>query len=156
MGLSYDASKLRRQANSLDQRQKAFKRYLLRDMEKVAKVMERLARAMAPIETGSLEKAIYARVINNFSEVKVELYVSGAKSREGHPGVTVGQYADYMHNDHYRLGRLSRMKSVTNPPIEGMRARVGRLYMERAIEMGEKRFREAVTEAARKAGFTRG
>ena len=71
MGLSYDASKLRRQANSLDQRQKAFKRYLLRDMEKVAKVMERLARAMAPIETGSLEKAIYARVINNFSEVKV-------------------------------------------------------------------------------------
>lgn len=156
MGLTYDATKLRRQGASLSQREKAFKRYLLRDMEKLATLMQRLARAMAPIETGSLEKSIYARVMNNFSEVRIEMSVSGARQRDGYPGVTVGQYAEYMNNDFYRLGKLSRMKSVTNPPVEGINARVGRLYMERAIELGESRFKEIVTEAARKAGFTRG
>jgi hypothetical protein len=156
MGLSFDSAKLRRQANTLSQRQKAFKRYLLRDMEKLAKVMERLARAMAPMESGSLEKAIYAKVENSFSEVKIQLYVSGAKQRIGHPGVTVGDYADYINNGHYKLGKLSRMKSVTNPPIDGMQARVGRLFMERAIEMGHKNFGNIVLEAACKAGFTGG
>lgn len=63
MGLKYDAHQFKRAGARLNNSQKAFKRYLIRDMEKLARLVERLARAMAPLETGSLESAIFARVV---------------------------------------------------------------------------------------------
>ncbi|MDD8683465.1 hypothetical protein LAX17_23030, partial [Escherichia coli] len=56
----------------------------------------------------------------------------------------------------YRLGYISRMKNVTNPPIAGVNPRVGPHFLERAVEISERQFSEAILEAARKAGFTRG
>ena len=54
MGLKYDAHQFKRAGNRLNNSQKAFKRYLIRDMEKLARLVARLSRAMAPLETGSL------------------------------------------------------------------------------------------------------
>lgn len=157
MGLKYDAHQFKRAGNRLNNSQKAFKRYLIRDMEKLARLVERLSRAMAPLETGSLETAIFARVIKEgYSGLRIELSVSGAKPRQGHPGVEVGDYAKYMELGKYRLGYLSRMKNVTNPPIASVKPRVGPHFLERAVEISEKQFSEAILEAARKAGFTRG
>ncbi len=157
MGLKYDAHQFKRAGNRLNNSQKAFKRYLIRDMEKLARLVERLSRAMAPLETGSLETAIFAGVIKEgYSGLRIELSVSGAKPRQGHPGVEVGDYAKYMELGKYRLGYLSRMKNVTNPPIAGVKPRVGPHFLERAVEISEKQFSEAILEAARKAGFTRG
>ncbi|WP_112160958.1 hypothetical protein, partial [Klebsiella pneumoniae] len=114
MGLKYDAHQFKRAGARLNNSQKAFKRYLIRDMEKLARLVERLARAMAPLETGSLESAIFARVVKEgYAGLRIELSVSGAKQREGHPGVEVGDYAKYMELGKYRLGYLSRMKNVT-------------------------------------------
>ncbi|HBL9039996.1 TPA: hypothetical protein LTW86_004885, partial [Enterobacter hormaechei] len=56
----------------------------------------------------------------------------------------------------YRLGYLSRMKSVTNPPVAGVQPRVGPFFLERAALISEKRFSQSIADAARKAGFTRG
>lgn len=93
MGLKYDAHQFKRAGNRLNNSQKAFKRYLIRDMEKLARLVERLSRAMAPLETGSLETAIFARVIKEgYSGLRIKLSVSGAKPRQGHPGVEVGDY----------------------------------------------------------------
>ena len=47
MGLKYDAHQFKRAGNRLNNSQKAFKRYLIRDMEKLARLVERLSRAMA-------------------------------------------------------------------------------------------------------------
>ncbi len=113
MGLKYDAHQFKRAGNRLNNSQKAFKRYLIRDMEKLARLVERLSRAMAPLETGSLETAIFARVIKEgYSGLRIELSVSGAKPRQGHPGVEVGDYAKYMELGKYRLGYLSRIEVV--------------------------------------------
>ncbi|EPG3137683.1 hypothetical protein RFE72_005098, partial [Klebsiella pneumoniae] len=126
MGLKYDAHQFKRAGARLNNSQKAFKRYLIRDMEKLARLVERLARAMAPLETGSLESAIFARVVKEgYAGLRIELSVSGAKQREGHPGVEVGDYAKYMELGKYRLGYLSRMKNVTNPPVAGVKPKVG-------------------------------
>lgn len=157
MGLKYDAHQFKRAGDRLNNSQKAFKRYLIRDMEKLARLVERLARAMAPLETGSLESAIFARVVKEgYTGLRIELSVSGAKPREGHPGVEVGDYAEYMELGKYRLGYLSRMKSGTNPPVAGVKPRVGPLFLERAVQISEKQFTQTIAEAARKAGFTRG
>ncbi len=119
MGLKYDAHQFKRAGNRLNNSQKAFKRYLIRDMEKLARLVERLSRAMAPLETGSLETAIFARVIKEgYSGLRIELSVSGAKPRQGHPGVEVGDYAKYMELGKYRLGYLSRMK-MNRPGFPG-------------------------------------
>ncbi|EMA2752291.1 hypothetical protein U2H75_003025 [Escherichia coli] len=157
MGLKFDAHQLKRAGSRLDNRQKAFKRYLIQDMGKQARFVERLGRAMAPLETGALETAIFARVVKEgYSGLRIELSVSGAKPRQGHPGVEVGDYAKYMEFDEYRLGYLSRMKSVTNPPISGIKPRVGPHFLERSAEISERRFSESILEAARKSGFKRG
>ncbi|HBZ3515731.1 TPA: hypothetical protein MHK87_29040, partial [Klebsiella pneumoniae] len=78
------------------------------------------------------------------------------KQREGHPGVEVGDYAKYMELGKYRLGYLSRMKNVTNPPVAGVKPKVGPYFLERASQISEKQFSQTIMEAARKAGFTRG
>ena len=84
MGLKYDAHQFKRAGARLNNSQKAFKRYLIRDMEKLARLVERLARAMAPLETGSLESAIFARVVKEgYAGLRIEISVSGAKQREG-------------------------------------------------------------------------
>lgn len=86
MGLKYDSHQFKRAGDRLNNSQKAFKRYLIRDMEKLARLVERLARAMAPLETGSLESAIFARVVKEgYTGLRIELSVSGAKPREGNP-----------------------------------------------------------------------
>lgn len=113
MGLKYDAHQFKRAGDRLNNSQKAFKRYLIRDMEKLARLVERLARAMAPLETGSLESAIFARVVKEgYTGLRIELSVSGAKPREGNPGVEVGDYAEYMELGKYRLGYLHKVRRV--------------------------------------------
>lgn len=157
MGLSYDTQQFKRAGDRLNNSQKAFKRYLIADMDKLARLIERLARAMAPFETGSLESAIYARVVKEgYSGLRIELSVSESKARTGHPGVEVGDYAKYMELGKYRLGYLSRMKSVTNPQLAGVKPRVGLNFLKRAVEISEKQFSQTITQAASKAGFTRG
>lgn len=41
----------------------------------------------------------------------------------------------------YRLGYLSRMKNVTNPPVAGVKPKVGPYFLERATQISESNFR---------------
>ncbi|HFP9309442.1 TPA: hypothetical protein ACJI3N_005359 [Raoultella planticola] len=155
MGLSINTLNLKRVRDRLTNSEKAFKRYLLQDMTRLAKKLERFARAMAPFETGSLEHAIYARVKNdNSANLSIELSVSGATPRKGYPNVTVGDYAQYMIDQYYGLGPGSIRKQETSS-VDGIRVQVGRRYLERAVERIRKEFPSVIQNAARKAGFTR-
>lgn len=96
MGLKYDAHHFKRAGDRLNNSQKAFKRYLIRDMEKLARLVERLARAMAPLETGSLESAIFARVV-----------------KEGYTGCVLSyRYLEPNHAKVIRALRLAIMRST--------------------------------------------
>ncbi|HHL3485089.1 TPA: hypothetical protein ACQ53E_004892, partial [Klebsiella pneumoniae] len=63
MGLNINTLNLKKAQSRLSNSQKAYKRVLVSEMAKLANVAQRMARAMAPMETGSLESAIFARVV---------------------------------------------------------------------------------------------
>ena len=155
MGLKYDAHPVQTCGNRLNNSQKAFKRYLIRDMEKLA----RLVGASQPIQWPHWKPDLWRQpslpvIKEGYSGLRIELSVSGAKTTSGHPGVEVGDYTKYMELGKYRLGYLSRMKNVTNPPIAGVKPVLGH-FLERAVEISEKQFSEAILEAARKTGILR-
>lgn len=58
MGLNINTLNLKKAQSRLSNSQKAYKRVLVSEMAKLANVAQRMARAMAPMETGSLESAI--------------------------------------------------------------------------------------------------
>ena len=162
MGLSINTLNLKKAQSRLSNSQKAYKRVLISEMAKLAKVAQRMARAMAPMETGSLEGAIFARVVKQgYDSLNIELGVDGSKPRVSsglvrvRPGTTVGDYALYMESDKYSLQARSVLKQMSQIPVEGRRVIVGRRYMERAVEFIRKRFPEIVEDSAKKAGFVR-
>lgn len=162
MGITVDIGSFRRAQSTLTHSQNALKRNLLNQLRKMAAEMQRYARAMSPRETGSLEKAIFARVGNSKNEVHVNLYVSENTMSSGAnvngrpvPRVPVGRYADYMHNAQYRLGAISRLKQQHNYGL-GMNVKVGKGFIERAGNTVWKRFRDDLKDAGMRAGFGRG
>lgn len=162
MGLNINTLNLKKAQSRLSNSQKAYKRVLVSEMAKLAKVAQRMARAMAPIETGSLENAIFARVVKQgYDSLHIELKVDESRPRESNgsvyvkPGTTVGDYALYMEKNKYKLQAGSVLKQMTQSSVDGRRVNVGRRYMERAVEYIRKRFPEIVEDSARKAGFVR-
>ena len=162
MGLSVNIGSFKRAQERLTHSQNALKRNLLNEMRKMANEMQKYARAMSPRETGSLEKAIYAKVENSKNEVHVNLFVSEYTPRRGFNhrgrtvrGVIVGRYAGYMHDSQYRLGVKSREKQRQNYGM-GMKVKVGRGFIERAGNTVWKRRREDLKEVGVKAGFGKG
>lgn len=155
MGLEFNALQLKRAKDRLDNRQKAFKRYLIADMNKLANLVQRLARAMAPFDTGSLESSIYAKVNRDrYDRLFIELKVSESTPYSGkRHGVYVGDYAKYMHENHYRLGPRSRLKQMRHTVIDNKQIIIGRLFMERAVEHVNKKMPQLIRDAAAKAGF---
>ncbi|HHT4259127.1 TPA: hypothetical protein ACTYZB_004794 [Klebsiella variicola] len=162
MGLNINTLNLKKAQSRLSNSQKAYKRVLVSEMAKLAKVAQRMARAMAPMETGSLENAIFARVVKNgYDSLHIELKVDGSRPRESvsgvyvRPGTTVGDYALYMEKNKYNLQARSVVKQMLQGPVEGRRVNVGRRYIERAVEYIRKQFPEIVENSAKKAGFAR-
>jgi len=161
MGLSYDVGKLRRMGDTLTQRQKAYKRYLIADMEKLAFTSQRLARALAPVETGSLENAISAHLNrSNYSELSITLSVSSSAVRSGilnngrryRGGENVSRYAEILENARFNLGPGSIRKQSRN----SLSQKVGWRFMDRTLEKMRKEMQEIVRNSALKAGFGRG
>ena len=114
------------------------------------------------METGSLESAIFARVVKTgYDSLHIEMKVDESRPRQSSgavkvkPGTTVGDYAIYMEKHKYSLGAGSILKQMTQGPVDTRRVNVGRRYMERAVEYIRKRFPEIVENSARKAGFIR-
>ncbi|MGJ0628983.1 hypothetical protein [Xenorhabdus bovienii] len=162
MGLSVNIGSFKRAQERLTHSQNALKRNLLNELRKMAHTMEKYSRAMSPRETGSLERSIFARVVNSKNETHVNLYVSENTMRErsNNKGksvrrVPVGRYAGYMHDGQYRLGRLSRQKQLQNYAVS-MRVKVGTGFIERAGNVVWKRYRDDLKEAGMRAGFGRG
>ncbi|KLU17147.1 MULTISPECIES: hypothetical protein [Xenorhabdus] len=162
MGISVDIGSFKRVQKRLTHSQHALKKNLLNELRKMAVEMQKYARAMIPRETGSLESAVFAHVVNRRDEVHVNLYVSEHKKREGFnirgksvKSVSVGRYAKYMHNGQYRLGILSRIKQQSNYATN-MRVKVGKGFIGRAGNTVWKRYRNDLKEAGIRAGFGRG
>lgn len=121
MGLEYNVGKLGRLADRLTNSQKAYKRSLINDMTKLAVTAQRLARAPAPYETGSLENSIYARVNrSDLASLSIELVVMKDRDRVGslnggrrYTGdAKVGDYAEYMESGRYSLGLVPCLNRV--------------------------------------------
>lgn len=162
MGLNINTLNLKKAQSRLSNSQKAYKRVLVSEMAKLANVAQRMARAMAPMETGSLESAIFARVVKTgYDSLHIEMKVDESRPRQSNgavkvkPGTTVGDYALYMEKHKYSLGAGSILKQMTQGSVDNRRVNVGRRYMERAVEYIRKRFPEIVEDSARKAGFIR-
>lgn len=160
MGLTFNSGKLTRMANRLTQSQKAYKRYLIQDMEKLAVQAQKLARALAPYETGTLQNSIFAQVLkDDFTALSIQLYVSENTVRSGllnngRPylgSAVVGNYAQFMETQRYKLGKKSRAKQAAS----ALSQRVGRRYMDRAVELIRKGMNESMVESAQRAGFVK-
>lgn len=160
MALSIKTGTFRRAQERLSNSQRSFKRRMLSDMEEMGKLMERYARMMAPRQTASLEGAIYYRVLrSDYSQVSVELYVSGnrvrAKVGNEMRSVTVGDYAEYMLYGTYNLGPGSVAKQVAMNQSGG-RVKVGPNFLQRAQRIGWEKMRDRLIASARRSGFTQG
>lgn len=153
MALSINTASFTRAQARLSQSQRGYKRRLLRDMEEMGKLIERYARAMAPYETGSLERAIYYKLNrNDYSKVSISLYISGSRVRakvgNSKRNVTVGDYAEYMISGAYALGPGSLIKQQSVDVL------VGNKFLERGARRGWWRFEEKLIESARLSGFS--
>lgn len=116
-----------------------------RAMQKEGEEMADLARKMAPIDHGDLEKAIRTRSIGGgrnargqFTRKEVVIEVDGDQPA-GEKGKTVGDYA-YLIHEHmapfgtrYKLGKRSQAKQNGQPNVI-----VGGGYLERAVAEKEK------------------
>ena len=160
MGLEYNVGKLGRLADRLTNSQKAYKRSLINDMTKLAVTAQRLARALAPYETGSLENSIYARVNrSDLASLSIELVVMKDRDRVGslnggrrYTGdAKVGDYAEYMESGRYSLGARSRLKQGGS----ALSRKVGRRFMDRTAEFIRNEMRRIIADSAQKAGFGR-
>lgn len=116
-------------------------------MKKEGEKIADLARLMAPVDEGDLEKAIQTRAVGGgrseggqFAQKQIIIEIDGDRpagvNREGQISV-VGDYAYLMHEHltpfgHYRLGPRSQAKQA------GSSVMVGGKYLERAVAEVEK------------------
>jgi len=101
-----------------------------------------MARKMAPIDDGDLEKAIKTRGTDGgrersdtgqFLKTRIEVYIDGDVPVEDRPGKTVGDYAYTIHEHvapagFMKLGPKSELKQATQSVV------VGGAFMDRAVE----------------------
>lgn len=101
------------------------------ELIKGAKAIQELAIRQAPVDEGNLEKSIKvgSELLSGRKMYTVYVDESVSASTTEHPGLTVGDYAERMHESVYGLGILSEAKQDANPDI-----RVGRKFLERAMD----------------------
>lgn len=104
----------------------------LKALEEGGKDIRDLARKMAPVDEGNLEKAIKVtplkRVGINGRNI-IQVYIDESEDIPGRPGKTVGDYSEFTHEGVYKLGEKSEAKQNSNGGIK-----VGRKYLEYAAE----------------------
>ena len=113
-------------------------------MRKGAEDIQELAREMAPVEKHNLEESIQIAEDREGARgrTRVFVYIDEGMAAEGRPfGVTVGDYAVYMHEGKYKLGPKSKEKQ------SGTSVRVGRKFLERAADELAPEIFEKVTRA---------
>jgi hypothetical protein len=105
-----------------------------------------MARKMAPIDTGDLEKAIKVigdgpasrDTLGRFTRVEIEVYIDMEAPVEGRPGKKMGDYAYEMHEHLTPYGRLQLGEKSRAKQAGSAGVMVGGGFLERAAEMFEK------------------
>jgi hypothetical protein len=115
-----------------------------------------MARKMAPVDTGDLEKGIKiagdvsgARdALGRFSRVEVEVYIDMNAPVADRPGKKLGDYAYEMHEHLTPYGRL-QLGEKSRAKQGGSDVTVGGGFLERAAEMFEKAIDEELLDIVR-------
>lgn len=121
--------------------------YLLRESQTISNLMQRYARLMSPRQSMSLENSIIGEYVKNGNIFSIKLYVNKNYSVTRRPGFTVGRYAEIMHNDTYKLGKISEMK---NKVVSAKGIHVGNQFLNRAGHLVWNRKKEAMRQEAKR------
>ena len=122
-----------------------------RVMRDEAKKIQEIARMMAPVEDGNLEKSIKVREKKGANNrITFMVWADGSTyapkiGKNGETPAYVGDYLAFIHESVYNLGPLSRAKQSTVP------YRVGRKFLERAFIERQGKIAERLNDAVKRS-----